>query len=268
MNNDLLIGGFSGIISRTITAPLELWKLQKQNFFIPNSTFKDVLQKEGFRYLWKGNFTNCMRIFPQYSINFAVFQKSQQNLKPHIQNEHAQNVISGSIAGLTAMSIIYPLETIRSRLALQTNKSHYSGIIDALFKTSIRDKYRGLGMSLLGFAPYNGFNFAFFYYYKNLLNQYSDRNDAINLVSGGLSGMTAVSITYPSDLIRRRLQLQGFDKTVPRYNGIIDCISVIMRREGLKGLYRGLFACYIKIFPTAGLQFWCIEKGKGLLKDY
>ena len=71
MDKDLLIGGLSGIISRTATAPLELWKMQRQNFFIPNSTFRDVLQKEGFRYLWKGNYTNCMRIFPQYSINLT-----------------------------------------------------------------------------------------------------------------------------------------------------------------------------------------------------
>ena len=56
MDKDLLIGGLSGIISRTVTAPLELWKMQRQNFFIPNSTFRDVLQKEGFRYLWKGNY--------------------------------------------------------------------------------------------------------------------------------------------------------------------------------------------------------------------
>ena len=67
MNRDLLIGGISGIVSRTITAPLELWKIQQQNYFIPNSTFRDVLQKEGMRYLWKGNYANCIRIFPQYS---------------------------------------------------------------------------------------------------------------------------------------------------------------------------------------------------------
>ena len=33
MNRDLLIGGLSGIVSRTTTAPLELWKIQQQNYF-------------------------------------------------------------------------------------------------------------------------------------------------------------------------------------------------------------------------------------------
>ena len=268
MDKDLLIGGLSGIISRTVTAPLELWKMQRQNFFIPNSTFRDVLQKEGFRYLWKGNYTNCMRIFPQYSINFATFQLSNQAINPYLENETAKNLISGSFAGVVSMVGVYPLETIRSRLALQTNKSHYSGVLDAFLKTSFRDKYRGLGMSVLGFAPFNGLNFAFFYYYKNLLDNYSQSTDMINLFAGGLAGMSAISYTYPTDLVRRRLQLQGFDKTVPRYSGITDCFSQIFKQEGVKGLYRGLGACYIKIFPSVAIQFWCIEKGKNLLKDY
>ena len=229
MNRDLLIGGLSGIVSRTTTAPLELWKIQQQNYFVPNSTFRDVLQKEGIRYLLKGNYTNCIRIFPQYSMNFAAFQFFNEKTKPYIENENAKNLVAGSLAGLVAMSGVYPLETIRSRLALQTNKSHY---------------------------------------YKTLLSKFIQADDIVNLVAGGVSGMSAVSWTYPSDLVRRRLQLQGFDNSVPKYNGIRDCFRQILRQEGIKGLYRGLGACYIKIFPTVGIQFWCIEKGKQLLKDY
>ena len=66
---DLLIGGLSGVNSRTLTAPLELYKIQRQNTFMPHSTLRAVVKKEGFRYLWKGNATNCIRVFPQSAIN-------------------------------------------------------------------------------------------------------------------------------------------------------------------------------------------------------
>lgn len=263
MNRDLLVGGMSGIISRTLTAPLELWKIQKQNYFMPNSTIKDVVKKEGIRYLWKGNFTNCVRIFPQYSVNFAVYGKINKSLETHIKNKNMRNLTSGSISGAFAMSAVYPMETIRSRLALQTNKGHYSGIFDAFMKTTIKDKYKGLRMSLMGFAPYNGLNFAFFFNYKKTLEKYCS-GEFVNLISGGFAGMSAVTITYPSDLIRRRLQLQGFDTSVPKYSGILDCCKRIYAQESIKGFYRGLGACYIKIFPTVALQFWCFEKGKKL----
>ena len=65
MITDLLIGGIGGIISRSAVAPIELTRLQMQNRFIPNSTLKDVYTKEGIRYFWKGNATNCVRVFPQ-----------------------------------------------------------------------------------------------------------------------------------------------------------------------------------------------------------
>ena len=69
MITDLLIGGIGGIVSRSAVAPVELTRLQMQNRFIPNSTLKDVYTKEGIRYFWKGNGTNCVRVFPQLSIN-------------------------------------------------------------------------------------------------------------------------------------------------------------------------------------------------------
>ena len=43
MNRDLLIGGLSGIISRTTTAPLELWKIQQQNY----STYLSIDMNHG-----------------------------------------------------------------------------------------------------------------------------------------------------------------------------------------------------------------------------
>ena len=71
--------------------------------------------------------------------------------------------------------------------------------------------------------------------------------------------MMAVSITYPTDLMRRQLQLQGFDKSVPKYDGIIDCGKKIIKTQGIRGLYKGLFASYISIFPKFALQFWSFE---------
>ena len=266
MNIDLVIGGLSGVISRTITAPLELLKMQRQNYFIPNTTIRDVLRKEGIRYLWKGNFTNSLRIFPQYAFNFSAFEYSKKNIVNKIENKNLQNLIAGSIAGTTALSATYPLETLRSRLALQTQKSHYSGLLNAFLKTSLRDKYRGMGMSLIGFTPYNALSFGFFYFYKNKFQTFSLDSNITDLFGGGLAGMSAVSITYPTDLIRRRLQLQGFDKSVPKYDGIVDCFRKIVKYDGFAGLYRGLGACYLKIFPTVAIQFWCIEKGRELLK--
>ena len=71
--------------------------------------------------------------------------------------------------------------------------------------------------------------------------------------------MYALTFSYPTDLIRRRLQLQKFDKTVPKYNGPIHCVKKIINTEGIPGLYRGLHANYIKSFVQWSIHFYLID---------
>ena len=248
--DNFLIGGLGAVISRTFTAPIELYRIQKQNYFMPNAKISKVIEKEGFRYLWKGNGVNCLRIFPQMSINWGVFKYLDKNLD--IDNKKSKHLLSAYLSGSISMISIYPLETIRSRLSLQTNHNHYNGMIQAIRQIPLKDLYSGLNMSLFGYAPFNAISFTSYHYYKeNIIDN--------KLLCGGFSGITALSITYPSDLIRRRLQIQNFDKNVPKYDGIIDCIRKIIKSDGIKGLYRGLIISYFKCFPTLAIQFWSIE---------
>ena len=69
---DLIVGGMAGVVSRTATAPLELYKIQLQSNYLKDSTIKNVIKKEGIRYLWKGNLTNCIRIFPQFYFEYQI----------------------------------------------------------------------------------------------------------------------------------------------------------------------------------------------------
>jgi len=125
MLTDILIGGLSGVISRTATSPLELYKIQRQNPYMPDSTIRAVLRKEGIRYLWKGNGTNCARVFPQTGINYAVFEVLRQRMLYPIENEDIRNLLAGAAGGSTSLICTYALETIRSRLCLERNKCHY-----------------------------------------------------------------------------------------------------------------------------------------------
>jgi solute carrier family 25 phosphate transporter 23/24/25/41 len=262
---DFMIGGISGAVSRTLTAPLELKKIQSQNDFIKHTTLRDVLRKEGVFGLWKGNYTNIVRIFPQTAISYGVYSGTKDNLSPFELSQPVTHFISGCVGGLVAQSSIYPLENIRTRLSLQTNKSHYNGVIDCFKKVPLRQLYQGLGMSLLGFMPFNGLNFMFYDTYKRIF-EYEKRGQLEKMMIGGLAGTSAVTITYPTDLIRRRLQIQGMQKDIPRYSGITDCVQKIVKLEGITGLYKGLGACYVKILPAIALQFYTIEFLKKNLK--
>lgn len=264
--SDMIIGGLAGMISRTLTAPLELNKIQQQNHFMPNSSLREVIQKEGVFSLWKGNGTNVIRIFPQMAINYSVYSHFNQMFKKMELHKDLHHFICGGIAGMTSMTVIYPFENIRTRLSLQTNNTQYKNMFDVIRKTPVSKLYGGLKMSLLGFTPYNALNFMFYNNFKRQLEKRDIQMGAWNhLLCGGLSGTAAVTFTYPTDLIRRRLQIQGMNSNVPKYSGIVDVIRKIAVEEGIYGFYRGLIPCYMKIFPTLALQFYCIETMKGFV---
>jgi hypothetical protein len=260
MSKDFLIGGTAAIISRTATAPLELIRLQKQNHFLKNNNISNVIRNEGLRHLWKGNYTNCIRIFPQDATNFMLYERFKNETNKYIDNENAVHLLSGGASGIISIMAIYPLETARSHLALQFNKSKYNGLTDVFKKLSLRELYAGSKLTCFGYGPWNAINFASYNYYKKEFKSYEDGSPSLfKLLCGGMAGMTAITITYPSDLVRRRLQLQSFSLEVPRYSGIMDCVRKIYKTEGIYGLYRGLYMNYVKTFPTLAIQFYALD---------
>ena len=264
MIEHFLFGGLSALVSRTITAPLELKKLQMQNNYLKHQSVKYVIRNEGIRFLWKGNMTNCVRVFPQYAINFMCFEKFQKLYLNIFDNKLLTNFIAGGSSGIISMTTTYPLETARTHLSLQVNKSNYNSLFDVFKKLNTRELYAGLRMSMFGFAPWNAINFASYNKYKEIFKEYENNKNLYKLLCGGSAGITSITVTYPTDLIRKRFQMQSFSENVPRYDGIFDCVRKIVKTEGIIGLYRGLSISYIKTFPTLAIQFWCYETLKDI----
>tara|TARA_B110000008_G_C16955488_1_gene558029 strand:+ start:175 stop:993 length:819 start_codon:yes stop_codon:yes gene_type:complete len=262
MYHDIISGAVAGVVSRTMVAPIELYRVQRQNPFVPNSTIRNVMKKEGIRHLWKGNGTNCIRIVPQLSINWALYQKLKPINESMFENKKVANFVSGVETGVASMFLTYPLELSRTYLSLQSNKNKYTGVVDIIRKNNIRQLYQGVHASLIGYGLLTGLQFSSYGYINNIIK---DTPFDTKLLSGGICGVFSVSIMYPGDLIRRRLQLQNFDPSVPKYNGIVDCVRKVVRSEGIRGLYRGLFANYAKTFPTFAIQFYTLDKMKNLL---
>jgi solute carrier family 25 (mitochondrial phosphate transporter), member 23/24/25/41 len=267
---NMLIGGMSGVISRTITAPIELYKIQRQNYFLPDTTIKKTLEKEGILGLWKGNLLNCCRIFPTMAINYGILQTTKQYLENHHTTSNTTNmVVSSMISGVVSVIVMNPLETMRTRFTLQVKKSEYSSLYDGFRKTSIRELYYGTNVALMGYVPFNIISFTCYNSLKPRINEWipkrenGNTNRLCKILTGGLTGIFAVSFTYPTDLLRRRLHIQGFSKSKV-YESTFACVNDIYKKEGILGFYRGLTSAYLKLFPTIALQFGAIE----YLNDY
>jgi len=63
--------------------------------------------------------------------------------------------------------------------------------------------FKGNGTNIVRIAPFSAFEFFFYEFYKHYLFPNADQSGhTYKLICGGLTGMTASTLTYPLDLIR------------------------------------------------------------------
>ena len=61
-----------------------------------------------------------------------------------------------------------------------------------------------------------------------------------NVLSGGLAGASGLVFVYPLDFARTRLAADiGPTKSHREFNGLLDCMIKVSKRDGVIGLYKG-----------------------------
>jgi len=260
---DFLLGGVSAAISKTAVAPIERVKLllqtQDANAKITGDkkykgigdVFVRVPKEEGVSAFWRGNLANVIRYFPTQALNFAFKDTYKKifcpyNPKTDFWKFFAGNLASGGAAGATSLSVVYPLDFARTRLAADVGKTNadrqFTGLIDCLTKVhksdGLKGLYQGFGISVLGIIAYRACYFGGYDTLKRVF--FSDGRGNILLkflmaqVVTGLSGL----LSYPLDTVRRRLMMQSGRKDV-MYTGTLDCFRKIYRNEGGKAFFKG-----------------------------
>ncbi|KAK7275330.1 hypothetical protein RIF29_16443 [Crotalaria pallida] len=304
----LLAGGVAGGVSRTAVAPLErlkiLLQVQNPHNIKYNGTIqglKYIWRTEGFRGLFKGNGTNCARIVPNSAVKFFSYEQASKGIlylyQQQTGNEDAQltpllRLGAGACAGIIAMSATYPMDMVRGRITVQTEKSpyQYRGMFHAL-STVLREEgpralYKGWLPSVIGVVPYVGLNFAVYESLKDwlikskpfgLVNNDSELSVTTRLACGAAAGTVGQTVAYPLDVIRRRMQMVGWNhaasvvagdgrgKAPLEYTGMIDAFRKTVRHEGFGALYKGLVPNSVKVVPSIALAFVTYEVVKDIL---
>ena len=261
---DFALGGLSGAIAKTMTAPIERIKLviqtQDANPKIRSGEVprykgiadcgSRIMSEQGFARFWDGNFTNCIRYFPTQAFNLAfkdTFKKMfpKYNPKTEFGKFFGANLVSGGLAAASSMTIVYPLDYARTRLAsdVGSGKKTFSGLGDCIVKTmkgplGFFGLYAGFGVSVVGIVGYRGLQLGTFDTIVGI-NPWKKDKGILGAASTFAAAQTAITIgagaTYPFDTVRRRLQMQSEKpKEQHLYNGTMDCFKKIAAEEGQK----------------------------------
>ncbi|XVE98594.1 hypothetical protein REPUB_Repub03eG0119600 [Reevesia pubescens] len=274
----LISGAIAGAVSRTCVAPLETIRTHLMVGSSGNSTaevFHNIMQTDGWKGLFRGNFVNVIRVAPSKAIELFAFDTVNKQLSPKPGEEPKipipASLIAGACAGVSSTLVTYPLELVKTRLTIEKNM--YDGILDAFLKILQKEGpaelYRGLAPSLIGVIPYAASNY---YAYDTLRKVYRKvfKEEKIGnietLLIGSLAGAISSSATFPLEVARKHMQV-GAVNGRQVYKNVLHALSSILEQEGIHGLYKGLGPSCMKLVPAAGISFMCYEACKRILVE-
>jgi len=90
-----------------------------------------------------------------------------------------------------------------------------------------------------------------------------------HLAAASLSGLAVCTVMNPFDVVCTRLYNQRVDSGKGAlYTGPIDCFVKTLRTEGVRGLYKGYGAHFLRIAPHTILTMLFWEQGRKLWTKY
>ncbi|XP_063796185.1 mitochondrial adenyl nucleotide antiporter SLC25A24 [Pseudophryne corroboree] len=271
----LVAGGLAGAVSRTGTAPLDRLKVMMQVHGTKGNTnmlagLRQMVKEGGIRSLWRGNGVNVIKIAPETAMKFWAYDQYKKLFTSESGKlGTAERFIAGSLAGATAQTSIYPMEVMKTRLAVGKT-GQYNGMFDCakkiLKKEGVRAFYKGYLPNILGIIPYAGIDLAIYETLKNAwLQKYA--TDSANpgvmvlLGCGTVSSTCGQLASYPLALIRTRMQAQASIEGAPQLS-MGSLFRKIIAKEGFLGLYRGIAPNFMKVIPAVSISYVVYEKMK------
>ncbi|KAJ2857028.1 mitochondrial FAD carrier protein flx1 [Coemansia erecta] len=268
---------------------------------------RHVVTTDRFQGLYRGLGANLAGNCASWGLYFAWYTWIKEQMAGGHTAETAlgistlspgQHLVSGALAGALTQCMANPLWVVKTRICTTSkgDPAAYRGLIDGLWqiatKEGVRGLYKGLAPGLFGVA-HGGIQFMAYEEMKKQLLRTKPKPKAQTdsflmfeyAFMSSTSKVLALSITYPSQVLRSRLQQQpkissgssssssssrsgpappsGVATGAPRmasYTGLTDVIRKIIKSEGVPGFYKGFGPALFRVLPGNIITFLVYEK--------
>ncbi|KAL6057504.1 Calcium-binding mitochondrial carrier protein Aralar1 [Balamuthia mandrillaris] len=184
----------------------------------------------------------------------------------------------GFVAGAAGQYTVYPYDTIKTRLQNQnkTLGTLYKHSLDCLLKIvkteGILGLYKGVSVVALMTSPEKALKLGVNDFCRSKLARpdgtVSYRND---LLAGGTAGGVQLLLTCPMEIVKIRLQMLG-QQQQPSSPASVSALGrasgplTVIRELGVRGLYKGSMATWLRDIPFSMIYFPLYHRMKSYLK--
>ncbi|KAJ6930962.1 S-adenosylmethionine carrier 1 [Populus alba x Populus x berolinensis] len=167
-----------------------------------------------------------------------------------------EGIIAGGAAGVIAEAVLYPIDTIKTRLqASGLILSQFALAVHGGGKINFKGLYSGLAGNLAGVLPASAIFVGVYEPTKQkLLKSLPENLSALaQLTAGAIGGAASSLVRVPTEVVKQRMQTGQF-ASAP------DAIRLIVSEEGFKGLYAGYGSFLLRDLPFDAIQFCIYEQ--------
>ena len=238
-----------------------------------------VAQEEGIRALYRGSHVAVIGSAAAWGSYMFVYKELQRIVLALDLGEGQSAsavVVCSAAASSLANTLSCPIFLIKARMQLEERQTgqrvaehHYAslrgGLRHVVQTTGLFSLWRGLSAQLLLGLP-NCLNLPVYEYLSELRRSFrpEDKRDGpldfIDVCAISTTSKTILSfISHPLFVVKTRLQDQRSREGEVVYRSLTQSSTLMWKREGLRGFYRGLVPALAQAVPRSITQFVCYE---------
>uniref|UniRef100_A0A182WJ54 Peroxisomal membrane protein PMP34 n=1 Tax=Anopheles minimus TaxID=112268 RepID=A0A182WJ54_9DIPT len=263
----------------TVRSRLQLEEPERRKALSTWRILRNLIDEEGFETLYRG----LVPVLESLCISNFVYFYTFHSLKALRNGGQSAlgDLLLGSLAGVVNVLTTTPCWVVNTRLKMKGLGQHakhngasgtevqYDGLLDGLQYIARTEGVRGLwagAIPSLMLVINPAIQFMVYEALKRRLTAGGTGKttpSAITFFSiGAIAKMIATVLTYPLQLVQTKLRHGNTDRNLnlPADVDTVQMLLIILKRQGVAGLFRGLEAKLLQTVLTAALMFMAYEK--------
>lgn len=224
-----------------------------------------IAAEEGVAAFWKGIGAAWMREASYTSLRLGLYSPIKSAMGVTNDSHFIMKFSAGSLAGALGSCVGNPFDVLKTRMMATEGKEPpaLGKAASELYKAQgMAGFYRGLEANVMRAMVLNGTKMACY-------DQISGMIKKSGIIPAGIltqfcsafgAGFFMATTVAPFDMVRTRLMNQPPDAKI--YNGFVDCVMKIVKKDGPGALYAGFIPIWARFAPTTCLQLVIFEQLK------
>ncbi|RKF55959.1 putative mitochondrial carrier C8C9.12c [Golovinomyces cichoracearum] len=280
---NMAAGAFAGVSEHALMYPIDAIKVQSsEKLFmedpsVNHAVYNGIIQGgyriitgEGILSLWRGMSSVVVGAGPAHAVYFATYEAVKQLMGGNQTGAHhpIAAVTSGACATIASDALMNPFDVIKQRMQIHDSRKMYRSLSDCA-----RYIYRNEGISAFYISypttlsmtvPFTALQFLAYESLSTFLNPSKAYDPFTHCSAGAVAGGFAAALTTPMDVVKTILQTRGTatDMEVRNVNGFMDGASLIYKKEGYRGFFKGVRPRIVSTMPSTAICWSAYEACK------